>query len=136
MVCPSWGKVLRKKSLFVGSDIGLLYKAGFLLIDCFFPSNCCSFHCNESFVIGIMTLASVSHKVSQVSLKKECEAVGIQIKIIQPCISTKQYLMHVPCLLQCPSIEMGIFNGSFNGMYNSLVSYTLPHLCQLTEHKG
>lgn len=83
-----------------------------------------------------MTLASVSHKVSQVSLRKECEAVGIQIKIIQPCIPTKRYLMHVPCLLQCPSIEMGIFNSSFSGMYNSLVSYTLPHLCQLAEHKG
>lgn len=64
----------------------------------------------------------------------ECGAVGIQIKIRKLCIPTKGFLVHVSCKLQHPSRQMGIFNGSFNSMYNSLVSYTLPHLCQPTEH--
>lgn len=64
----------------------------------------------------------------------ECGAVGIQIKTRKLCIPTKGFLVHVSCKLQHPSRQTGIFNGSFNSMYNLLVSYTLPHLCQPTEH--
>lgn len=85
---------------------------------------------------GIVALATVRDKDSQVSLRKECGDHWYSDQNTSSLYPYQGLLMRVSCSFQCPSRQMGIFNSSFNSMYNSLVSYTPLHLCQPTENKG